>query len=89
MTWAPQETGATNKPGMTSFARAYARWINANGGVGGRQLNVLTCNDHNDSVTAAKCARRAVNEEAVAVVGSYSQHADSFFPCWRAPASRT
>ncbi|MDN3253966.1 ABC transporter substrate-binding protein [Streptomyces mutabilis] len=80
MTWAPQETGATNKPGMTSFARAYARWINANGGVGGRQLNVLTCNDHNDSVTAAKCARRAVNEEAVAVVGSYSQHADSFFP---------
>ncbi|MFJ8807457.1 ABC transporter substrate-binding protein [Streptomyces sp. NPDC102490] len=80
MTWAPQDTGATNKPGMPALARAYARWVNAQGGLGGRKLNVLTCNDHNDSVAAAKCARRAVNENAVAVVGSYSQYADSFFP---------
>ncbi|WP_217139744.1 ABC transporter substrate-binding protein [Streptomyces sp. AC627_RSS907] len=80
MTWAPKDTGATNKPGMPAFARAYARWINAHGGLNGRDLNVLTCNDHNDSVTAAKCARRAVKEDVVAVVGSYSQHADSFFP---------
>ncbi|MFH8976094.1 ABC transporter substrate-binding protein [Streptomyces sp. NPDC017890] len=80
MTWAPQDTGATNKPGMPAFARAYARWINDQGGLDGRKLNVLTCNDHNDSVTAAKCARRAVKENVVAVVGSYSQHADSFLP---------
>ncbi|MFI7344953.1 ABC transporter substrate-binding protein [Streptomyces sp. NPDC049936] len=80
MTWAPQDTGATNKPGMPALAQAYARWINDRGGLDGRELNVLTCNDHNDSVTAAKCARRAVKENAVAVVGSYSQHADSFFP---------
>ncbi|WP_432080922.1 ABC transporter substrate-binding protein [Streptomyces sp. WAC 04229] len=80
MTWAPQDTGATNKPGMPALAQAYARWINERGGLDGRKLNVLTCNDHNDSVTAAKCARRAVKENVVAVVGSYSQHADSFFP---------
>ncbi|WP_077798069.1 ABC transporter substrate-binding protein [Streptomyces sp. JHA26] len=80
MTWAPSDTGATNKPGMPAFARAYARWANAHGGLGGRRLNVLTCNDHDDSVAAAKCARRAVKEGAVAVVGSYSQHADSFLP---------
>ncbi|MEU4465563.1 ABC transporter substrate-binding protein [Streptomyces sp. NPDC024017] len=80
MTWAPQDTKATNKPGMPAFARAYARWINAKGGINGRKLNVLTCNDHNDSVDAAKCARRAAKENAVAVVGSYSQYADSFFP---------
>ncbi|MET9355828.1 ABC transporter substrate-binding protein [Streptomyces sp. NPDC006617] len=80
MTWAPQDTGATNKPGMPALAQAYARSINAQGGLGGRKLNVLTCNDHNDSVAAAKCARRAVKENAVAVVGSYSQYADSFFP---------
>ncbi|GAB2880913.1 ABC transporter substrate-binding protein [Streptomyces deserti] len=80
MTWAPQGTKATNKPGMPAFARAYARWINAKGGINGRELNVLTCNDHNDSVAAAKCARRAAEENAVAVVGSYSQYADSFFP---------
>ncbi|MFC5636320.1 ABC transporter substrate-binding protein [Streptomyces bullii] len=80
MTWAPEGTKATNKPGMPAFARAYARWVNANGGIDGRKLNVLTCNDHNDAVDAAKCARRAAKENAVAVVGSYSQHADSFFP---------
>ncbi|MFJ6657684.1 ABC transporter substrate-binding protein [Streptomyces sp. NPDC091377] len=80
MTWAPEKTDATNKPGMPAFARAYARGINAKGGLGGRKLRVLTCNDNNSSVGAAKCAERAVKERAVAVVGSYSQHATSFFP---------
>ncbi|MEV0976875.1 ABC transporter substrate-binding protein [Streptomyces sp. NPDC049915] len=80
MTWAPMETTATNKPGMPAFAEAYARWVNAHGGINGRTLKVLTCNEHNDTVAAAKCARRAVNEHAVAVVGSYSQYSDSYFP---------
>ncbi|MFF9124475.1 ABC transporter substrate-binding protein [Streptomyces sp. NPDC014889] len=80
MTWAPQNTRATNKPGMPAMANAYARWVNAHGGIAGRKLNVLTCNEGNDSVGAAKCARRAVKENAVAVVGSYSQYSDSFFP---------
>ncbi|USQ88942.1 ABC transporter substrate-binding protein [Streptomyces phaeoluteigriseus] len=80
MTWAPEGTAATNKPGMPAFARAYARWINANGGLNGRTLKVLTCNDHNDTVDAAKCARQAVKANAVAVLGSYSQHSESFLP---------
>ncbi|MER5432695.1 ABC transporter substrate-binding protein [Streptomyces sp. NPDC002588] len=80
MTWAPVGTAATNKPGMPAFARAYARWINAKGGIDGHKLTVLTCNDHNTTVSAAACARRAVKEKAVAVVGSYSQHSDAFFP---------
>jgi hypothetical protein len=78
MTWAPQDTPATNKPGMPAMAEAYARWVNANGGINGHKLRVLTCNDHNDTVYAAKCARRAADENAVAVVGSYSQHGRSF-----------
>ncbi|MGW0134160.1 ABC transporter substrate-binding protein [Streptomyces sp. NPDC003299] len=80
MTWAPIDSPATNKPGIPAFAQAYARWINDHGGLGGRKLKVLTCDDRNDSVGAAKCARRAVNENAVAVVGSYSQYSDSYFP---------
>ncbi|MEV6806191.1 ABC transporter substrate-binding protein [Streptomyces sp. NPDC051132] len=78
MTWAPQDTDATNKPGMPAMALAYARWVNAHGGVHGHRLEVLTCNDHNDSVGAAKCAKRAAAENVVAVVGSYSQFGDSF-----------
>ncbi|MHC3469235.1 ABC transporter substrate-binding protein [Streptomyces sp. 7R007] len=80
MTWAPQDTKATNKPGMPAFAQAYARWVNAHGGINGRKLQVVTCNDHNDSVAAAKCARIAVKRNVVAVVGSYSQYSDSFLP---------
>ncbi|MET8285737.1 ABC transporter substrate-binding protein [Streptomyces sp. NPDC048448] len=78
MTWAPQDTAATNKPGMPAMAEAYARWVNAHGGIKGHKLTVLTCNDHNDTVGAAQCARRAAKENVVAVVGSYSQHGRSF-----------
>ncbi|MEW2166421.1 ABC transporter substrate-binding protein [Streptomyces sp. NPDC007084] len=78
MTWAPEKTKATNKAGMPALARAYARWVNAHGGVNGHKLEVLTCNDHNDSIAAAHCAERAVDEKVVAVVGSYSQYSRSF-----------
>ncbi|WP_217206638.1 ABC transporter substrate-binding protein [Streptomyces sp. AC550_RSS872] len=80
MTWAPENTKATNKPGMPALAQAYARWVNEHGGLGGRKLKVLTCNDHNDSVAAAACADRAIEENVVAVLGSYSQYGDTFLP---------
>ncbi|MFI1965743.1 ABC transporter substrate-binding protein [Streptomyces pathocidini] len=80
MTWAPEGTKATNMPGMPAMAQAYARWINKHGGLGGRELKVLTCNDRNNTVGAGRCARRAVAEDVVAVVGSYSQHGGSFMP---------
>ncbi|WP_328558218.1 MULTISPECIES: ABC transporter substrate-binding protein [unclassified Streptomyces] len=80
MTWAPEKTNATNKPGMPALAKAYARWVNAHGGINGRKLEILTCNDHNDSVAAAHCAEHAADEKVVAVVGSYSQHSRSFLP---------
>ncbi|MFJ3340736.1 ABC transporter substrate-binding protein [Streptomyces diastaticus] len=78
MTWAPERTGATDKPGMPAMAQAVARWVNASGGIDGHELKVLTCDDGNDSVGAAACARRAVREDVSAVVGSYSQHGRSF-----------
>ncbi|MCH6161305.1 ABC transporter substrate-binding protein [Streptomyces marispadix] len=80
MTWAPQGTEATNMPGMPAMAQAYARWVNSEGGVNGHRIRVLTCNDHNDTVRAARCAGRAKREGVVAVVGSYSQHGRSFMP---------
>lgn len=78
MTWAPEETKATNMPGMPAMAEAYARWANAQGGINGHELRVITCNENNTPIGAAACARKAVKEEAVAVVGSYSQHGRSF-----------
>ncbi|RNF82108.1 ABC transporter substrate-binding protein [Streptomyces botrytidirepellens] len=78
MTWAPEGTKATNMPGMPAMAQAYARWVNASGGIHGRKLKVITCNERNDSVQAARCAQEAGKAKAVAVVGSYSQHGRSF-----------
>ncbi|GAB3971871.1 ABC transporter substrate-binding protein [Streptomyces sparsus] len=78
MTWAPVKTQATNMPGVPALAKAYARWVNAGGGINGRELRVVTCNEGNESVIAARCARQAREKGAVAVVGSYSQHSHVF-----------
>ncbi|MGW2301155.1 ABC transporter substrate-binding protein [Streptomyces sp. NPDC001809] len=78
MTWAPDQTRATNMPGMPAMAQTFARWVNSQGGIDGHELRVLTCNEHNTATGAAACARRAVREKAVAVVGSYSQHGRAF-----------
>lgn len=78
MTFAPEDTKATNMPGMPGMAKAYERWVNAKGGLHGRKLRVVTCNEKNTPGGAADCARKAVAEKAVAVVGSYSQHGRAF-----------
>lgn len=84
MTWAPEDTRATNMPGMPAMATAYARWVNARGGIDGHVLRIITCNDHNSLVDAARCAKRAADEDVAAVVGSYSVHGQSFMPALEA-----
>lgn len=78
MTFAPQDTKATNMPGMPGMAKAYEAWVNSKGGLNGHKLRVLTCNEKNTANGAADCARKAIAEKAVAVVGSYSQHGRAF-----------
>ncbi|MFE3327768.1 ABC transporter substrate-binding protein [Streptomyces sp. NPDC059176] len=78
MTFAPEESRATNMPGMPAMAQAYAKYVNAHGGIDGHELRVLTCNEHNTTSGAAACSRQAVDEGAVAVVGSYSQNGRAF-----------
>ncbi|MFJ7271116.1 ABC transporter substrate-binding protein [Streptomyces sp. NPDC099050] len=78
MTFAPEDSRATNMPGLPGMAKAYERWVNSKGGINGRKLRVLTCNERNTPTGAADCARKAVAEKAVAIVGSYSQHGRAF-----------
>ncbi|MEV6971862.1 ABC transporter substrate-binding protein [Kitasatospora sp. NPDC093806] len=80
MTWAPSGTGSTDRPGMTALAEAIGRDINVKGGLNGRRLQVITCNEHNTSEGAKACAQQAVDAKAVAVLGSYSQFGDDFMP---------
>ncbi|MFI1013430.1 ABC transporter substrate-binding protein [Streptomyces sp. NPDC020965] len=78
MTFAPEKTQATNLPGMPAMAKAYARWVNSDGGIDGHRLRIISCNEKNTAIGASACARRAVAEKVDAVVGSYSQHGHSF-----------
>ena len=78
MTWAPTGTNATNMPGMPAMAKAIEAYVNDQGGLDGRKLKVLTCNERNDAVAVTDCAQQAADAKAVAVVGSYSQEGSSF-----------
>ncbi|MFB6718334.1 MULTISPECIES: ABC transporter substrate-binding protein [unclassified Streptomyces] len=81
VTWAPggkSGPDTVNMAGMTAMARAYARWVNGDGGLDGHKLRVVTCDESDTSVGAGNCARLAVKEKAAAVVGSYSRHGSSF-----------
>ncbi|MFI9329545.1 ABC transporter substrate-binding protein [Kitasatospora sp. NPDC052868] len=80
MTWAPAGTGTADRPGMTALAEAIGRDINSKGGLNGRRLRVLTCNEHNTPGGATACAQQAVDAKATAVIGSYSQFGDNFMP---------
>jgi ABC-type branched-subunit amino acid transport system substrate-binding protein len=78
MTWAPVGTKATNQPGMIAMAQAYERYVNDNGGLDGRTLKVLTCNERNDAIAVSDCVQQAADAGAVAVVGSYSEQGNAF-----------
>jgi ABC-type branched-subunit amino acid transport system substrate-binding protein len=80
MTWAPENTAVGGQPGVTALAEAIGKLVNDDGGLQGHPLQVLTCNEHGTATGAADCANKAVSENVVAVVGSYSENAETFMP---------
>ncbi|MER7771364.1 ABC transporter substrate-binding protein [Kitasatospora sp. NPDC096140] len=80
MTWAPSGTGSADRPGMTALASAIGQDVNIKGGLNGRRLRVITCNEHNSVDGARACAQQAVDAKVVAVIGSYSQWGEAFMP---------
>jgi ABC-type branched-subunit amino acid transport system substrate-binding protein len=71
MTIAPVNTNLPPYPNIPAAAEVYEQWINDRGGVAGRPLEVITCDDQGDPNVAADCARQGVEEGVVAVVGSF------------------
>lgn len=87
MTWAPDRTGDVNAvkmAGVPAMARTYARWVNDTGGIDGRELRVVVCDEGDTAIGAERCAREAVKRKVAAVVGSYSRHGQSFMPALEA-----
>ena len=61
-------------------AKAYEQWINSKGGIDGRPLEVTVCDDRGDPAQAGSCARQAVQDGAVAAVGSFTFFGDAAVP---------
>lgn len=59
---------------------AHVQSINAAGGINGRQIEVQFCNDAFNANTGAACARTAVSDGVVAVVGPASSQAPAELP---------
>lgn len=80
MTFAPQDNQMTVMPGIPAVAKAAAAQINANGGINGGRLEVITCNEQANPAGAQACAEQAVREGVAAVVGSNSTNGEAFYP---------
>ena len=65
---------------IANTANAYAQYINDRGGIAGRPLEVTVCDEQFDPAVAATCARQAVDEGMVSIVGSFTFFAESIVP---------
>src|SRR5712675_1856768 len=72
MNEAPIDTNVTPYPNIKEAGRVYQEYINAKGGIKGRPLQVIFCDDKNDANEAGNCARKAVEQKVIANVGSFT-----------------
>lgn len=63
---------ANEGQGIDNGARLLAEQLNAKGGVLGKQIEVITCDDQGTAMAAAICAKDLVNKGVKLVVGSYT-----------------
>lgn len=63
---------ANEGQGIENGVRLLASQINADGGVMGKQIEVIVCDDQGTAMAAAICAKNLVNKGVSMVIGSYS-----------------
>jgi ABC-type branched-subunit amino acid transport system substrate-binding protein len=80
MTVAPVNTNLPPYPNIPASAQVFEKYINAKGGINGHPLQVETCDDRGDPNEGANCARKAVDDKVVAVVGSFVFDASRIIP---------
>lgn len=61
-------------------AKLAADYINDHGGINGRPVEVEVCDEQFDAAVAATCARQAVEDGVVSVVGSFTYFAEAVVP---------
>lgn len=80
MALGPIEAPGFSVPSIPVGARAAVNEINKAGGIDGKQLELIACNDRNDPNEAIGCARRAIDEGVAAIVGGYTQFEPQIIP---------
>jgi ABC-type branched-subunit amino acid transport system substrate-binding protein len=80
MTITADGTDTLNVPEIVDIAEGAVVQINNDGGLGGHELKLITCNEGADPNKAADCARQAVEEQVSAVVGGFTANGDTIMP---------
>lgn len=80
----PTETSLSNWPESVAAVKAAARGINARGGIKGKNIDVLFCNEKNQAGQGAICAQQAVQEKVLAVVASFNNSGGVMAPLLKA-----
>jgi ABC-type branched-subunit amino acid transport system substrate-binding protein len=75
-----EESAGVANPEIPDGAKAAAKAMNKDDGIGGRPVKVLVCDTNNDPNTAAECGRKAVDEGVVALIGVLTPHSAGFMP---------
>lgn len=79
-TFADVNTQGPQYKNIQEAQRVYASWINDHGGIAGRPLEAKFCDMKGTPTDATACARKAVADKAVAVVGNFSFTGDAIMP---------
>lgn len=74
------ESQTLNLDQSRAAVEAHVAVLNESGGVDGHPIEVIVCNDNFDPNEAASCARQAVDEGVVALVGPASGYASAALP---------
>ena len=80
MTVSADNNNNYNLPDVWDVANAFASSVNAKGGLNGHPLKVIDCNDQANPNLAQGCARQAVSEHVVALVGGLTTFRDQMWP---------
>lgn len=80
MTIATLESQQFSVPQVRTAVEVAVKAVNDAGGIDGRQVEASFCNDKFDPNEASSCARKAVSEGVVAVVGGVTPNAGSILP---------
>src|SRR5262249_44321756 len=72
MAMGPSSSTTVALPSIKVGAQVAVNEVNANGGVNGRPLELVLCNDQDDPNGATDCARTAIEDHVIALVGGFT-----------------